>query len=183
MTSKKKSQFTIRPAQATDIANCLALDHGLETATIWQMQRREEGDLQQITFQTLRLPRPIRVEYPRHPDTIRLDLAPLNGVLVAEAEGVILGYTHVVIDKSDRGAWVRHLVVDIPYRRHRIGRTLLEQAKVWAHLQGANHITLETTPRSYPAIRFLLDRGFLFCGFNERYFPSQDIAIFFGQNL
>ncbi|HLA44308.1 MAG TPA: GNAT family N-acetyltransferase, partial [Aggregatilineales bacterium] len=161
----------------------LQLDHRLDTEYVWQMQRREENERTQISFQTLRLPRPICVEYPRSTESLRIDLEPLGGVLVAEAESIILGYTHVALTKSDRSAWVRNLVVDVPVRRHRIGHLLLDGARQWAVMHHANHITLETTTRSYPAIRFMLSQGLMFCGFNDRYYSSQDIAIFFGQNI
>lgn len=183
MTSKKKTRFTIRPAQPEDIDACLKLDHSLETQHVWQVQQREGSDGTIITFQTLRLPRPIRVAYPRDADALRLDLEEVGRVLVAEAENIVLGYAQLTVTASDKNAWLRNLIVDQPYRRHRIGSALLDQAKAWALRHQANHITLETTPRSYPAIRFMLSRGLIFCGFNDRYYPSQDIAVFFGQNL
>jgi GNAT superfamily N-acetyltransferase len=183
MSSKRISQFLIRPALASDIEACLKLDHGLETQIIWQMTRREEAEGFQISFQTLRLPRPIRVEYPRNPQELRADLATLEGVLVAEAQGVILAYANLIMLQADKNACIRNLVVDAPMRRHRIGRALFERCKAWAHLQQAQRITLETTMRSYPAIRFMTSMGLVFCGFNDRYYTSQDIAIFYGQQL
>jgi len=177
------TQFAIRPALPADIPTCLQLDHSLQTDVIWQMQLRDDPARIQVTFQTLRLPRPIRVEYPREVDERRLDLQTGQGVLVAEAEGTLLGYAQIGVNRPDHSAWLRNLVVGAPFRRHRIGRALLAQAKLWAKGQSANHITLETTLKSYPAIQFMLAQGLLFCGFNDRYYASQDIAVFFGQNL
>jgi GNAT superfamily N-acetyltransferase len=180
---KKKSQFTVRPALKRDIDACLQLNHALHTEYVWQMQRREGHESTSISFQAVRLPRPIRVEYPRSAAELRVDLADIENVLVAEAEGVLLGYTQISVMHSDHSAWMRNLIVDEPWRRHRIGRALFDQARRLAQVRGANHITTETSTKSYPAIQFMLSRGLLFCGFNDRYYASQDIAVFFGQNL
>jgi GNAT superfamily N-acetyltransferase len=183
MTRPKKSRFEIRLATPDDLSPCLALDRSLETQVVWQIQMREEGESRHIAFQTLRLPRAMRVEYPRDETALLTDLNAPEGILVAEAEGIVLGFAQVSVAASDKSAALRNLVVDAPWRRHRVGSALLDQAKGWAGRHGANHITLETTTRSYPAIRFMLDRGLIFCGFNDRYYASQDIAVFFGQNL
>jgi GNAT superfamily N-acetyltransferase len=183
MSTQRTSHVLIRSATAEDIEACLKLDHSLETQHIWQMTRHNEGQGFQISFQTLRLPRPVRVEYPRSVDELRLDLADLERVLVAEAEGVILGYSNLTLARADRNAWVRNLVVHPSARRHRVGRALFERCKAWAQLHHADHIMLEATMRSYPALRFMSSLGLLFCGFNDRYYTSQDIAIFYGQNL
>lgn len=183
MSNKRTSQVVIRPAVAEDIEACLALDHSLETQVIWQMNRLDEADGFQIGFQTLRLPRPIRVEYPRNTEELRKDLAHLDSVLVAEVEGIILGYCNLLLFEADRNVSVRNLVVHPAARRHRVGRAIFERCKAWAQLHQADHIMLESTMRSYPAIRFMTGLGLLFCGYNDRYYTSQDIAIFYGQNL
>ena len=97
---KKKSRITIRPARTEDIKDCLQLDHRLDTEYVWQMQRREENERTQISFQTLRLPRPICVEYPRSTESLRIDLEPLGGVVVAESLTIILPYTHFSLPNS-----------------------------------------------------------------------------------
>jgi ribosomal protein S18 acetylase RimI-like enzyme len=42
---------------------------------------------------------------------------------------------------------------------------------------------LETQTKNHPAICFYRKHGFVFCGFNDRYYTNQDIALFFAQNL
>lgn len=183
MIDSKKSRFTIRPAEPKDLPACIALDHHLETQAVWQMRLNLESENRTITFQTLRLPRPIRVEYPRTPEMLRRELAAVKGILVAEAEDVVLGYIQVVLNMADQSGWVRNFAVGERWRRRRIGTALLDQASRWAQHYQARTLTLETTTKSYPAIQLMLSRGLLFCGFNDRYYVTQDIAIFFGQNL
>lgn len=183
MSEKKKTRFIIRPAEEQDISACAALDHSLETQVVWQMKLHTEQDTRTVAFQTLRLPRPIRVEYPRTPDSLQKELADVKGVLVAEAEEVLLGYIQLILNPADQSAWVRNFAVGKLWRQRRIGSALLDQAIRRAQHYQARQITLETTTRSYPAIQFMTARGLLFCGFNDRYYASQDIAIFFGQTL
>lgn len=183
MTEKKKSRFIIRPATEQDIPACIALDHSLETQVVWQMKVSADSENRTVAFQTLRLPRPIRVEYPRNAEALGKELAEVKDILVAEAEGVLLGYIQIIIHPADRSAWVRNFAVGQFWRRRKIGSALFDQGCRRAQHHQAQHLTLETTTRSYPAIQFALARGLLFCGFNDRYYASQDIAIFFGQNL
>ena len=49
--------------------------------------------------------------------------------------------------------------------------------------QNLRRLIVETQTKNYPAIQFLLKRGLVFCGYNDLFYPNQDIAIFFGQNL
>jgi hypothetical protein len=44
-------------------------------------------------------------------------------------------------------------------------------------------MTIEIQTKNYPGIIFCQQRGFAFCGFNDRLFPNQDIAVFFSQAL
>ncbi len=37
--------------------------------------------------------------------------------------------------------------------------------------------------KNYPAINFLQRNGFTFCGYNERYYRNQDIAVYFACGL
>jgi hypothetical protein len=38
-------------------------------------------------------------------------------------------------------------------------------------------------PKNYPAICLAQKLGFDLCGYNDRYFANQDIALFFAKNL
>lgn len=183
MSSGQKTQFTVRPARPADRTPCLDLDHSFDTQLVWQLQHQQTDERISLQFQTVRLPRAVRVEYPRNRDELERDLASLEGVLIAEAEGIVLGYIQIWLTPSDGSAWIRNFAVGAPWRRRRIGRILFAQGCDWAQLQQAKHITAEATTKNYPAIRFLQGQGLIFCGFNDRHYPSQDIAVFFGQNL
>ena len=104
-------------------------------------------------------------------------------VIVAEDEGQVVGYLHLVVQASENAAWVRNLAVTPRLRRRGIGMTLLQTAADWLRQQNANRLLLETTTKNYPAICFAQKLGFSFCGYNDRYYANQDIALFFAKSL
>jgi len=58
-------EIEIRSATATDIPGLVQMEHTSLTTHVWQMERlQEEGTLQTI-FREVRLPRPVRLVYPR----------------------------------------------------------------------------------------------------------------------
>jgi ribosomal protein S18 acetylase RimI-like enzyme len=177
------TKLTIRSATAADLPDCCQLDASLETDLVWQMKREDTAQRQTVIFDQLRLPRPIRVAYPRAEAELHHALRSPDGVLVAEVDGIILGYVQVALHPVDATAMVYNGAVDEPYRRRRIGTGLLHQAQAWARRRDAKRLIVETTARSYPTIRFLQQAGFTFSGFNDSYYASQDIAVFFGKVL
>jgi RimJ/RimL family protein N-acetyltransferase len=42
---------------------------------------------------------------------------------------------------------------------------------------------LETQSKNHPCIRLAQKFGYEFCGYNDRYYPTQDVALFFGRAL
>ena len=58
----------IRPATLADLNTCLALEADSQTDHVWQMDQRRENEGLAVRFQTVRLPRVMRVAYPRPRD-------------------------------------------------------------------------------------------------------------------
>jgi len=42
---------------------------------------------------------------------------------------------------------------------------------------------LEMSSKNNPAIRFAQKLGYEFCGYNDQYYETQDIALFFGRYI
>lgn len=179
-TTRKRSQFVVRELKSeAELAACLALEHPYETDHVWQMDVRENGSDIGIRFRVVRLPRVMSVDYPRDHDEQMRAWQRRDCFLVAEADGVLLGYINMRIDADPTRAWVRDLVVSAPFRRRHIGSALLDQANRWAKLRRLRRLTLEMQTKNYPAIQFAHKKGFVFCGFNDRYYSNGDIAVFF----
>ena len=177
------AQVQIRPAASADLPHLTALDHGYSTDYVWQMEAREENGQTHITFRTVRLPRSMRVAFPR--DAQRLVEAWNRRVcfLVAEDAGQLKGYLNLTLAAAPETGWIADCGVDRRFRRSGVGSILLAAAAHWARQNNLRHLILETQSKNYPAICFAQKHGMAFCGYNDRYYSNQDVALFFGMVL
>ncbi|GAA4584554.1 GNAT family N-acetyltransferase [Planotetraspora phitsanulokensis] len=69
-------------------------------------------------------------------------------LLVATVEGTVrgylLGFTHLTLFANGRIAWVEEAMIESAYRRHGIGRMLLEEFETWARSRDAGYVALAT---------------------------------------
>lgn len=173
--------FVIRDGIRSDISDCLELDHSYETSTVWQMKINNE-DGWRIDFRPERLPRVVEALADANEDRLRAALLPEHCFLVAttrEENPETIAYLTMRSDRINGIGLVQDMVVARSYRRLHIATRLSRIAGRWAKEHGLNTLMLETQTKNYPSIRFCEATGFVFCGFNDRYFPSRDIAIFF----
>lgn len=183
--------LTIRPAELTDLQACLALDHSFRTEHVWQMDVQEKEGTLALAFRTMRLPRPVYVQYPRDREALLTDwhhrdcflIAALPNETQVDGASQIVGYLTMAAREWHKTGWVADLVVAPEHRRKGIATRLLSAGKAWARKAGMRRLVVETQTKNYPAILFLERQGFSFCGYNDRYYANQDIALFFAQNL
>ena len=173
----------VRPATLADLNACLLLDHGNVTDHVWQMKVDETESQVSVNFYTVRLPRRMRSDYPLDLEQLVEDWQRGEGFLVAEVDNEIHGYVDLLALPWQRMGRVAHMAVDRPHRRQGVGRALMRQARIWAREHGLHMILTEATTKNYPALCFYQKLGFQFCGYNDHYYPNQDIALFFVQNL
>ena len=177
-------EIEIRPAVATDIPILIELDHNYMTDFVWQMelQAQDEGQIQ-IGFRDIRLPRSVRVEYPRSPRSLLVDWTQRDGLLVSVLEEEVVGYASVCLNMAPLTSWVTDLAVKRRQRRQGIGSALLLAAQEWGLTHERRNLVLEIQPKNHPAIRLAQKLGFEFCGYNDRYFANRDIGLFFAKSL
>lgn len=178
--------FIIRDGLASDIPACIELDHRYETEHVWKMSLQQELSGWQISFRTERLPRSVEMEYPINAARLEQSLSSHECFLVAcakEENQWPLGYLTLSYQHAHQTATIHDLVVARPFRGSKVGSRLLSVARRWAVEHGARQLFVEMQTKNYPAIQFCQANGFIFCGFNDQYFPNQDIAVFFGQSL
>ncbi len=166
-------------ADLRDLAACLTLDGSYETDYVWQVTQQEEGGELVARFRTVRLPRSMRVRYPAWAEALLAHQERGDLILVAAEAAEVRGY----IDQQclpDQGiAWVHHLIVAPAYRRRGVGEALLIRAMDDARRQGMSQAMVTVQSKNWPAISFLQRNGYGFCGYNERYYRNQDIALYF----
>lgn len=185
MVAPTTFSFVIRDGLEADIPACLSLDNGYETDYVWQMSIQREADQHQVMFKTERLPRMLETTYPASETRLRLALPAEQCFLVAVGKDTLetLAYLTMWNDPIHKIGLVQDVVVSRPFRRRRIGMRLLRVAAQWAIEHGLLILTVETQTKNYPAILLCQRAGLTFCGFNDQYYPNQDIAVFFSQTL
>ena len=167
----------IRGANVKDIGICMELEHSFQTDRVWQMQGETTDSELAAVFREIRLPRPMRVEYPRSRDFLLEDWQRNGCFLVAEEQGTILGYLDLQLERWNEVGRLLNLVVDEPYRRKGIGSALLEQGLKWGRGLGLRAILTDVQTKNHPAISLGRKRGFSFCGYNDQYYSNRDIAL------
>lgn len=177
------SGMLVRPAELVDLNACCAIDASYVTNHVWQMQVRERDGSVGIRFDTIRLPRQMKVPYPRPPDELWPHWQQETCFLVATLNDEIVGYIDASPRIDDNVLWIYNLVIAKPVRRKGVATALLRATGRWAREHGQRRFMLELQTKNYPAICFAHKHGFTFCGYNDRYFANGDIALFFSLSI
>ena len=80
-------------------------------------------------------------------------------------------------------AWVTEIVAGAPSRRQGVASALLASAQSWALDRSHRQLILEMQSKNLPMIRLAQKFGYEFCGYNDHYYATQDVALFFGKAL
>jgi ribosomal protein S18 acetylase RimI-like enzyme len=74
-------------------------------------------------------------------------------------------------------------MVDVSMRRQGVAGALLAAAQDWAIERAHRRLILEMQSKNVPAIRLAQKFGYEFCGYNDHYYLTQDVALFFAKSL
>jgi GNAT superfamily N-acetyltransferase len=177
------SPFEIRPAIANDLPRLMAMDHSGLSDYVWQLEIHREPNQIAANFREVRLPRSVVVKYPRNPFALADEWTRHDAVMVALQEHNPVGYICLTVKHASAVAWVVDLVVAAEWRRKGAGSELLIAGQAWALERGAHRLILETQSKNQSCIRLVQKFGYEFCGYNDQYYPTQDVALFFGRAL
>ncbi len=175
--------FEVRPAVANDLPRLMALDHSCLSDYVWQLELRREAGQVSSTFREVRLPRSVTVAYPRNPSSLVGEWTRRDLTLVALLEGNPVGYVCAVEEYTAAIAWLTDIVVSPERRRQGAASALLTEAQAWALERGVGRLILEMQSKNQPCIRLAQKFGYEFCGYNDQYYLTQDVALFFGRAL
>lgn len=170
-------------ADLRDLAGCLQLDGSYETEYVWQINQGQEAGQVVTRFQQTRLPRPMLVQYPGWSEALLAHQQRGDLILVAAVATHVHGYIDQETQPDQSVAWLHHLVIAPEHRRQEIGSALLARGLQHARQQGLAQVMTAVQSKNYPAIQFLQKHSFKFCGYNERYYRSRDIALYFVRGL
>jgi ribosomal protein S18 acetylase RimI-like enzyme len=174
----------VRLAQLADLNACYEMDKSYLTDHVWQMQSHEKSQSIEARFDVVRLPRQMKVDYPRHPDELLGNWQQEACFLVAVDDAdQVLGFLDMVAQAWHHTGWIRNLAVERQHRRQGLATSLLQAARRWALDSELKRFMAEAQTKNYPAIRFFQKHGFAYCGYNDRYYTNGDIAVFFSLSL
>jgi len=125
----------------------------------------------------------VKVMYPRDPFSLADDWKRHDFFLVALKEGKPVGYICGTEQPADAVAWVTDLVVAAEVRRQGVASTLLTATQGWALERGVQRLVVEMQSKNQGCIRLAQKFGYEFCGYNDQYYPTQDVTLFFGRAL
>lgn len=174
-------EFKVRSFELADLPALIEIDHSYHTDHVWQMELESSDESVSVKFREIRLPRSMKVDYPRSVDLFADTWKEKDVVLVAESEEEPVGYLAL----SRGGAPGISLVTDFAvlrrFRRHGVGSALVRGGFVWLEQNKGGQLILEMQSKNYPAICLAYKLGFEFCGYSDRYYRNQDIALFFAK--
>ena len=175
--------FEIRPAIANDLSRLMAMDHASLSDYVWQLELRRETSQVTANFREVRLPRSIEVKYPRNQSALADEWTRHDLMLAALHEGNPIGYLCANEDSASSVAWVTDIVAAPDQRRKGAGSALLTATQAWALERGVHRLILEMQSKNHGCIRLAQKFGYDFCGYNDQYYSTQDVALFFGRAI
>lgn len=177
------AEVQIRNAVATDIPVVMGFDHSSKSDYVWQFDLQQGEDQVGAIFREIRLPRSVTIRYPKSITSLPDYWNRQSEMIVAVVEKGVCGYLRVTDFAIPETSWITDLVVAQGYRRKGIGKSLLMAAQNWAMERQKSQIIVEMSAKNHPAINLVKKMGYEFCGYNDNYYSSNDVALFFGRPL
>jgi GNAT superfamily N-acetyltransferase len=176
-------KIEVRPAIIEDIPKLMDIDHNYHTEHVWQLDIVTDERYIGVNFRENRLPRSVKVEYPRSPKRLMKDWIHRDSLLVAIMNKQPVAYISISADMAPLSGWVTDLVVTPSERRQGIATALVMAGEEWASVKGLKRMIVDMQSKNIPGIRLFGKLGFEFCGYNDHFYANQDIAIFFSHFL
>lgn len=176
-------EIQIRPTVANDLSRLMGFDHSITSEAVWQLELRRETGQVTAAFREVRLPRSISVAYPHNPFALADDWARRSMMYTALIGQDPAGYISLLERGVDSVVAVTDLVVNLADRRQGVGSALLAAAQDWAGGRSHRRLILEMQSKNLPVIRLAQKFGYEFCGYNDHYYLTQDVALFFSKIL
>lgn len=177
------AKVIIRSALATDIPRLVGIEHTCQSDYVWQLDIAQENGQTSVLLREVRLPRPVQVLYPRDHFSLADEWKKNSHTFVVLNDGVPIGYIRFLEQATSAAVWVLDLVVDAEARRKGVAASLIQYLEQWALARQNRQIFIEMSSKNHPAINLAKKMGFEFSGYNDHYYATHDVALFFGKLL
>ncbi len=171
----------IRRPTLHDLNECAKLDASFTTNKVWQMSLHHDAGRIQVQFHLVHLPRPMTIPTPPEDRDLTKAWQRGDGLYAARRGNNILGYIHLEVNHEMKTGRIRRHVVAPEFRQQGVGQALLERALEWGRERKLRGIEVALSTKNHPAIEFYLAHGFVFTGFSERLWGSQEILMHFSR--
>ncbi|MGQ9833043.1 MAG: GNAT family N-acetyltransferase [Candidatus Villigracilaceae bacterium] len=173
----------IRPAVSTDLPYLMGMEHTCTSDYVWQVDVRSEASQTVVTLREVRLPRSVPVKYPRDPFALADEWKRSGMLFVALLDEQLAGYIYFHERLGAGAVWVTDVVTASEFRRRGVASALLSTVYHWSAERGYQKIFVETLAKNYPAVCLLQKNKYEFCGYNDQYYATHDVALFFGASI
>jgi streptothricin acetyltransferase len=176
--------LTIRPLTSADVSCLVEIDAEFESDRFLDVEKTANG--LEVTWRLVERPLvlPFRsTDYGLSENDlkeIRAWLHAGNGLhLVAEDAQAhrLVALLDVEGERWHNAARLWNIHIDRAYRRHGLGRELVNRTLAWAREQGLRGLVLETQTNNLPACRFYQSLGFKLCGLDDHFYSNDDIRV------
>lgn len=176
------AEIEIRNTISTDIARLSQLDHSIDTDYVWQLDLHREIAQVDSIFREVRLPRTIQIPHVRTAEQLpdEWHQSPMMSAMLGSEP---VGYIRFRDDMVPHAVWITDIVVGRNLRRKGLGRKLIAAVEAWAIQRGFKRSIVEVQSKNHPAIRLIQKLGYEFCGYNDQYYTTRDIALFFARSI
>ncbi len=183
MNMEKRINLKIRSAVSTDIVRLVGLDHTCSSDYVWQLDLQQKSEEIITSLREVRLPRSMRTKYPRDHFSLADEWNINSRTFVAVHDGVALGYIRLLEQVTSQAVWILDLVVGTEARREGVATALIQYIESWSLKRNNRQLFIEMSSKNNPAIKLVKNQGFAFSGYNDHYYATQDVALFFGKIL
>lgn len=169
----------VRTVRDGDWESCLGIDLSYETDAAWQMDEIQDAGEWHVSFREIRLPRTLRIQPAAADEGMLKSWQSRDSFWVAVEHREVVGYLGLDVDHARHHAQIVDLAVSPHFRRQGVATALLDRAMEWCLRFRVQQVVLVCPLRAYPGLSFALKHRFAFCGFQDAYWPGQEVALFF----
>lgn len=159
------------------------MDHTCSSDYVWQLDLQKDSTEIVASMREVRLPRSVRTQYPRDHFSLADEWNKNSRTFVAVQDGAAMGYIRLLEQVTSEAVWILDLVVEKEARRKGIATSLVQYVESWAIERKNRQLFIEMSSKNNPAIKLAKNQGFAFSGYNDHYYATQDVALFFGKIL